>query len=206
MRLLLSIILCLLSLNTWSIDLNFRFKTGYCQKKRAPGLNPEYFGECGNLARARIINKKYHSANLLGASLNSSYIYVSDFTQGNLSHLSIRRAVLMQSQFSDLEAKFLDLRGSHIKGVTFNKVNLTNLLATGARFVKTQFINCNLQNSEFWGGNLQEVDFSGSDLRGANLKNSFILFSNFKGAKFNRQTQLPFSEVEALKRGMIKVE
>ncbi|MCJ8277237.1 MAG: pentapeptide repeat-containing protein, partial [Bdellovibrionales bacterium] len=115
-----------------------------------------------------------------------------------------RRGYIVESKINSVKARFLDLRGSWVKGSHWRDSDLQFWVASGARIEKTQFINCDLQNANFWGTNLQESDFSGSDLRGANLENSYVLFTKFDGVKFNSKTLLPFSKEEALKRGMVE--
>lgn len=198
------IVALFLSVPSHGLDLNFRFKDGFCQKGGQPGTNPEFFGECGNITGSRVISKKYVDKNLKGMVFNSNYIYVTNFKGGDLTRASMRRSTILQSRFKDLTAESVDLRGSQIKGTHFENANLQKLAASGSRFNKVQFKNCDLQNAQFWGSQLLEVDFSGSDLRGANLGTSFTLLSKFNGAKFNKKTKLPFSEEEALKRGMVK--
>lgn len=188
------------------IDLKFRFKDGYCQKSKAPGFNPEFMGECGNLTGSQLINKVFHNKNLKGGVFNSNFIYLSSFNESVLEHSSFRRSVVLQSDFSHIKAQHLDLRGSHFKSTNFDHSDLQNLFATGSRFIKTSFQYCNLQNANFWGSQLQEIDFRQADLRGANLKTTYVLFSQFEGAKFNHQTQLPFSTEEALNKGMVQVD
>ncbi len=198
------------ALNFFSIshatDMGFRFESGFCHKNRQPGLNPFHYGECGNLTGAKIINRKFLDENFKASTYNSAYIYVTTFKKTDLSHVSIRRGIMMQSKLKDVTAKVFDLRGSHIKGVDFINTDLTNLLASGTRFVKVDFKNCNLTQANFWGSSLQETNFEGSDLSGANLENTFLLFTRFKGAKFSDTTKLPFTQKEAIKRGMIKVD
>ncbi len=198
-------ILCL-SFSSHAIDLNFRFENGYCQKGKVPGTNPNFFGECGNLTKTRIINRKERNLNLVGANLNGTYTYVTDYAESDLSHVAMKRAVLLQTNFTDSKAKSIDFRAGQMKGVTFQNVDLEKLLATGARISKTSFVNCNLQGADFWGTLLLQVSFEGSDLRGANFSNTFTLLSNFQGAKFNSKTQLPFSKEKALQRGMVEVD
>jgi uncharacterized protein YjbI with pentapeptide repeats len=200
-------VLIVISLNhLQAIDFNFRFKDGYCQKNGKPGYNPSEWGECGNLARSQVRAQKEQDLNLLGSNLNSSLLYMADYNGGEWSHVSLRRSVIIQSQWRDLTANNMDLRGSHIKGSRFEKVDLKNSLAQAVRLVKVAFIDCDLQNINLWGANLQEVDFSDSDLRGANLENTFLLFTRFDRAKYNQKTRLPFSEDEAIQRGMLKVD
>jgi uncharacterized protein YjbI with pentapeptide repeats len=203
---LLLIFLLISPMPLQALDLKFRFKDGYCQKNRQPGTNPEFYGECGNLTKGRLVYKKHENKNFTGMTLNSAYVYTSQFLGGQMNHASVRRSIVLQSKFKDIQVQSLDIRGSHFKGVTFEKANLTNLLANGTRFTKTQFQDCDLTDADFWGSQLMQVDFSGSNLSGANLQTTVILFSKFQGAQFNSKTKLPFSEEEALKRGMVKVD
>lgn len=169
-------------------------------------MNPEFYGECGNMSHALLIGRYDQNLNLKGANLNASYFYVSRFEGGDYSSMALRESRIIQASFKDLKAQYLDLRGAHIKSAQFENINMSSLLATGTRFNKTKFKNCNLKNANFWGSNLQESDFEGSDLSGANLKSTFLLFTQFKGARFDNETQLPFSEEEAIEKGMIKVD
>ncbi len=188
------------------VDLDFRFVDNFCQKAKAPGTNPEFFGECGNLTSSRFINQNYSKINLKGGVFNSSYFYVTKVLGGDLSYASFRRSIVLQTTFEDVIATHLDLRGSHFKGVSFKNSQLSEIFATGSRFINTDFSNCDLRNGNFWGSQLQQVNFENADLRGANLLRTFILFSNFSGARFDQKTQLPFSEKEAISRGMVKSE
>lgn len=189
-----------------AIDLKFRFEQGYCQKSTKVGFNPEFFGECGNLTKSRIIKQEHEEPHLLGAVFNSVYIYVSRFHKGNLNNTSFMRSTIMQTQFEDNKAKNMNLSGSYLKGVSFAESDLQNLLANGTRFMKVSFQNCDLRRADFWGSFLFRSDFSGADLRGANLENTSLLLSHFTKAQFNHKTKLPFSKEEAIKKGMVFVD
>lgn len=193
-------------LNAHAVDLNFRFKDGYCQKKKHPGFNPNHQGECGNLANSHFINKKFTAKSFRGANFNSFYSYYADFSKKNMSHTSLRRSTILQSQFSNISGNYLDLRGAYLKATDWSESSLQELLATGTRFINVSFKGCDLRNANFWGALLQNVDFRKSDLRGANLELVALLMTQFKGAQFNNKTKLPFSKDEALKRGMIEVD
>ncbi len=116
------------------------------------------------------------------------------------------RALLVQSSFEDVRADSIGIKGSRIQSVVWKKASLMYLLAQASRIRKSQFIDCDLRQANFWGASLQETSFEGSDLRGANLQATHLLFTNFKGARFDSRTRLPFSEKEALLRGMVKVD
>lgn len=198
--------ICLMSIHTQAIDLNFRYKEGYCQRGQRAGYNPNFWGECGNVSSSHIVNRSYNDINLRGSVFNSAYIYNLRFNKGNLNGISIKRVILMQSTFTEVSARRWNLRGSIVKGVTFDKSILKRWSALGTRFVRVQFINSDLTNSIFTGAHFQETDFINCDLRGANLAFTSLLFANFTHSKFDKKTKLPFSEEEALKRGMVKVD
>jgi uncharacterized protein YjbI with pentapeptide repeats len=206
MQRLLVLLVFLMAHKSYSIDLNFRWTDGFCQKNKNPGYNPNYFGECGNMGGSQMINLKPENESLKGSNYNSIYAYLVNFNQTELSYTSFRRAFLLQVHFKDLKAEYIDLRGAILKAVQFKNISMKELLANGTRFNKTLFINCDLTRGQFAGASFQETKFSGSDLSGANLKNVSLLFTDFTNAKFDKNTQLPFSEEEALKKGMIKID
>ncbi len=190
----------------YSVDFGFRFKDGFCQKNSRPGFNPNEMSECGMLTSSRLINQKFKDLNLKGANLSSSYIYMSTFDGGNSSNLALKRAVVLQSEFKDINFDSIDLRGSQIKGSKFKDSSLKNTMASGARVSKTQFRNVNFEASDFWGAQLHEVDFIECDLTGADLRNTSLLFNQWRGSRFNSMTRLPFSKEVALEKEMNYVD
>ncbi len=112
----------------------------------------------------------------------------------------------MQTDFNNMKTQSMDIRASQIKGVRFLNCKMHRLLATAARFNRVSFESSDLSEADFWGSQLLEVNFKNADLRGANFTASFVLLSDFTGAKFNDSTKLPFSEETALKKGMVKVD
>ncbi len=189
-----------------AIDFGFRFKEGYCQKNSRPGFNPNEMGQCGMLTISRFVNQKLQDLDLKGANLSSSYLYMSEFSSIESPHLALKRSVILQSQFKDMNLDYVDLRGSQIKGSVFQKSSLKNALASGARFNKTRFIDVNFEGTDFWGAQLHEVDFINCDLRDTDLKTTSLLFNQWTSSRFNAKTRLPFSKEEALQKGMIYVE
>jgi len=204
MWLIISILL--VSSRLFAIDFGFRFKEGFCQKNSRPGFNPNEMNECGMLTSSRLINQKHKDLNLKGANLSSSYIYMSTFVGGDSSNLALKRSVVLQSEFSDVNLDSIDLRGSQIKGSEFKNSSLKNSLASGARISKTKFKNVNFEASDFWGAQLHEVDFIDCDLLGVDFRNTSLLFNKWHGSRFNSMTQLPFSKEVALEKEMIYVE
>ena len=188
------------------VDFGYRFKDGFCQKNGKAGFNPDHRGECGVITGLIIENRNVKAMKIRGANINSSYLRYSKFYDSNLSFTIARRTEFTGSLFSNVRATKVDLRGSYLQSSHWVDSDLRYWVAMGVRAEKAVFKNCNLQKANFWGSNLQEVDFSGSDLRGADLRSTFLLFTKFTGAKFNQKTLLPFSQEEAVARGMIKID
>jgi uncharacterized protein YjbI with pentapeptide repeats len=204
-RLSLVVLLFCFCLPASSLDLGFRFD-GHCHKGNTAGSNPEFLGECGNLTGTRLINKQYQNLNLLGAILNTTYLYMVTISESDLSRTSFQRSTILQSQFDAIKAHGMDLKGANLKKVSFKKSDLKLFFANATRFSNVSFKGAILESADFWGSQLLNVDFSEANLRGANLSNTFVLFTKFEKAQFDKYTQLPFSEEEALKRGMVKID
>ena len=136
------------------------------------------------------------------------FAFVSDLKirGGDLSFMNMDQAFLFQSSFEEIKADSIGIKGTRVQSVIWKKASLRNMLAQASRIRKSQFIECDLREADFWGANLQETSFEKSDLRGANFQATNLLFTNFKGARFNSKTKLPFSEKEALSLGMVKVD
>ena len=189
-----------------SVDLGFRYQQGYCQKNNNPGFNPNHLGECGNLTRARFVRQDLTKKNFSGASFNGIYAYASQWEQANLKATSFRRAILMQVDLKKSNGDLVDAGGAFFKAVNWSESKIREMLALAGRFNKVDFSKSDLTNSSFFGAHLVEVNFSECNLQGVNFEKASLLFVNFKNAKFDDKTKLPFSEEEAIQRGMIKVE
>ena len=165
-----------------------------------------FFGECGHMVRQTFSNKKYKNSILKGSLWSFSYIHSLKFKDGDFRFMGLNGSTILESSFENLKADSMDLRNSLVQSVIWKKTSLRNLLAKASRIRKNQFIECDLRQADFWGASLQETSFENSDLRGANLESTHLLFTNFKGARFDNNTKLPFSEEQALQRGMVKVD
>ncbi len=188
------------------MDRQFRFQEGFCQKNNLPGFNPGFFGECGNFRNKTLPHGKHKNPNLKASIWINSSVDNLKIKGGDISFSNLDRASLTQSSFEEINGDFIGIKRSYLQSVIWKKASLKNLLATASRIRKSQFIECDLRDADFWGANLQETSFEKSDLRGANLQATYLLFTNFKEARFNSKTKLPFSEEEALSRGMVKVD
>lgn len=107
-------------------------------------------------------------------------------------------------------AQTRDLRGAYLYEANLKGVDLRN-----ADLGKTQLGHANLQNADLRGAKLKgaylhKADLSGADLRGATfstrLNGAEVATTRLEGAKYDAKTVLPFSRLEAARRGMVQVE
>ena len=81
-----------------------------------------------------------------------------------------------------------DLRGSDLSSVDLNQADLSH---------------ANLSKVHLDRASLVAADLRGADLRGACLIEADLRQARLEGAIFDRTTQLPFTEFEAISKGMV---
>ena len=167
------LILCFLSPFLFSDDLGYRYKNGKCLDAGGKeGLNPNYIGECGNLA-----GKIMDSADLQGKNLKGA-----DFSKASLKKANLSGAMLTGSKLNDALLNEAVFTGANLSGAFFKKADLT----------KASFVNCIADNVTFQGAKLVEAgfpatqlsfsNFSLSDVSGANFTKAVLTESNFDRA------------------------
>ena len=189
------------------VDRQFSWVSGQCQKDNVQGFNPLFFGECGNLSYQRFSDIKYKNQNFISSLWIASRFKNLKIKGGSMDFLNMDRGLIVQSLFENVKADFMAGTGVRFQSVSWRKSSLKNLVVRGSRMRKgPASLGVDLRKADFWGSSLQETSFEGSDLRGANLQQTHLLFTGFKGTRFDSETKLPFSEKEALHRGMVKVD
>ena len=187
-------------------DLGYRLKDGHCQKNGAYGFNWTSRGECGQSRNQVVFREKWEDLHMAGSIIDLSSFQNSTLKKVNWTLIWARFVSIIESQFIEMQARQIHWAGSLMKGAVWKNSHLQNWQATGVRMEKTKFIHCDLRGANFWGSLLLDVDFSRSDLRGANFMSTFMAFVNFKGAKFDSSTLLPFPRKKALEKGMIPLD
>lgn len=106
-------------------------------------------------------------------------------------------------------------QGKDLRGAYLFEAKLQNVDFRGANLNKTQLGRADLRGADLRGAKLtgaylHKADLGGADLRGAEMLSKAggaeLNQVNLRGARFDVSTQLPFDEVEAARRGMVKVE
>jgi len=90
-----------------------------------------------------------------------------------------------------------------LRGAKLNKTYLSGMKLEKADFSNANLFRANLRNANLKGAKLVRVDLTAADLRGADLTQANLTGAFLDRALFNRETKLPFSKAEALKRGMV---
>ncbi len=74
---------------------------------------------------------------------------------------------------------------------------------SGARLHQTSLKKADLRNAVFNGTFFDRCYLAEADLRGADLRQAVFFRTNLKNALIDKFTLLPFSQTEAIQRGMI---
>ncbi|MEI6399192.1 MAG: pentapeptide repeat-containing protein, partial [Pseudomonadota bacterium] len=171
------------------------------------------------MRNVKLDHSLFEDADLQHASIetvNNEVNGVIYFSGANLAYSQLR----FQSRYT-MDFTNADLTGSKIVGgdiANFDGANLTNASIISAESSFTvRGPNANLTNAAFH-GYMRITDLHNAILTNANLSNTAVNGGDFRfkldpspsaqpiltGVHFNDQTLLPFSEAEAIARGMIK--
>jgi serine/threonine protein kinase, bacterial len=90
-----------------------------------------------------------------------------DFSDHDLSNLSMPRIQLSDAVFHEAQFQNSDLRGADLNGANLGKASL---------------VGANLRNANLQEAYLSYADLEGADLRGADLSNAYLSNANLRGA------------------------
>lgn len=105
--------------------------------------------------------------------------------------------------FSEQDLSNARFNGSDLSCANFQNAKLQNADFSNTELCQASFVNADLRSAIFLAADLSFADFSNCDLRAANLKEVKLRDVQFKGARFDRATELPISRDDAELRGMI---
>jgi uncharacterized protein YjbI with pentapeptide repeats len=96
----------------WAEDAGFRFneESGRCEKEGAPGLNPGFVGECGDLSRVYLFGENLRGKNLRGAV----------FARADLAHADLSGADLRGASLAGAYLYRADLSGADLRDAVFS--------------------------------------------------------------------------------------
>ncbi|MGE0615084.1 MAG: pentapeptide repeat-containing protein [Bacteriovoracia bacterium] len=135
------------------------------------------------LDAARFTDCKFVGADLSGVVGKDTAFPGTDFTDAKLGGAKLAGADLSRASFTR----------SLVDGADLARANATNAAFAGAR----------LRHVALNGAKLTGARFEAADLHGANLMDCVLEQANFKQAIFSKRTQLPVTQAEAEKLGMV---
>lgn len=187
-----------------------KFVDGHCKNLKDPSSSEVYkkgyFGECGDISIRLLYNTNSPKINLRGVYAYRTTFHNFAIEEAILLNADFKQAYLIRSNFNRVNAEQSDFHGARIfrstlAGVNFEKADLRALKVRKSDFSNANFRNARMQASYFWASSFRSADLRGADLRLVNF-----VGCDLSGARFNSQTQLPFSKDEAFRIGMVAVE
>lgn len=193
------------------------------------GLNPNFWGECGNIESLNLDEYVLTEANLRGAwardvdfqkrSLKGSDFFGAflwrailddcDFSETNLSRVKFLDGKANRTNFDS--ARMEEFQGAFVNFVEARFVNAEMTFAvlhhsylTGANLKGATLVFADLSHSDLTGANLEGADLRNADLRNSFLKRANLTNANLNGAVFDNCTQFPGIFFRPLKKGMVK--
>src|SRR5438093_47475 len=117
MKYVLCLFAALFSLSSFAADMGFRFQNGKCVNDNGTeGLNPSYFGQCGDNRGITLYKFDLTGSDLSGSTFDGADLQLTIFNKTTLTNVSFNETNLAGVQF--LEAT--------LESTNFNKAILAN--------------------------------------------------------------------------------
>lgn len=176
-----------------------------------------------NFNRSLLEAANFSNSILVGLSFDETQMKNVDFSQAQIKKVTFFEASLEQVNFSKTQWSDSVLSYFSCDVCDFSLTNLSNLALDGSRLPKSNFVDANLTDVNLSMSNLESAIFNRAllkqsdlskaqlmkaSLQGARIKNSNFsqvnyLDTDFKGARYNRYSILPFDRKKAADLGMI---
>jgi len=190
-------------------DLGFRFNGAACVNAQGKtGLNPGFFGPCGDLQHISVNGLPLDGTDLTGAvfdgsdfsttSFNGAILDYASFKGTNLTgtnlmnaqiHSSnLQGAILVNAKMANADIKSSDFTKANFTGVALSLLDLSGSKFSGVNFTGaaldgTNFSNAELTSTLFANANLQGAVLDGATLNSANFMGADLTKGSLKGAK-----------------------
>lgn len=168
---LLALLLIIASL-AGAKDLGFRYTNGVCQNALGqPGLNPAYFGQCGDLRHVT----------MQGISLEDMDLSGSEFLDSNLETISFARSNLTGTKFNNAS-----VAGAVFDSATIHQVDFTGANAKLASFIGADISQCTLVEANFSGAVLSYLDLTGNRIESTEFSGAKMDHVNLSKMNFGK--------------------
>jgi len=179
------------------------------------------------LSYIEIIQSKLINADISKASGRDLKILASNLHGANFNRSDFKKVNFEESILTSINFEFGSCLGCSFNRVRLGQAKLNNLTLTESSFEFADgpfvsFENAELTKAQFKGANFSNGNFQSATLKGADLRETTLLNADLRSAdlseasydentqwrlaKFNLSTRLPFTAEEALSFGMILAE
>jgi uncharacterized protein YjbI with pentapeptide repeats len=183
-------------------DMGFRFNGTACvNAQNQTGMNPGYFGICGDLQHVTVSGVNFDGTDFTGAVFDGSNFQGDSFNNAKLDHASFKGttldgasmlgASLHNSGFQGASLINVKFAGTDIKSCDFSKANLSGvvlstLALTDSKFNGVNFVSATLDNTDFSNSDLTSANFMQTNLQSAILDNTTMNSTNFSAADMTK--------------------
>lgn len=162
---------------------------------RKPGLNPGYFGDCGDLEGLDLTGRKFERVSMRGANLSkvnfseSTFINV-DLEKANLNDSTFDRATFYRVVFKSAQLKRVKIRDSSFLLSSFELANLNSSSLLNSRFEYSnlsgaKLVGVNATGSSFAAIKAESLIAVGSNFTKSSFAGAALDLSNFTGSKLD---------------------
>ena len=163
-------------------------------------------GECADMRMANLRGYDLRRGILSGADLRGAELSWADLSKVNLIRAKLSGAKLYQTGMSRADLSEADLSKANLKGIYLSWAKLVRANLSSSDISEAIMIGADLSGADLSGAYLIWTDMSKTNLRGTNLSGVDLREVDLNGAEYNDKTILPFDDIEAKRRGMIKVK
>ena len=173
-------------------DLGFRYRDGACvNDKGEKGLNPRFFGQCGDLQRLVLARFSLDEMDLSGSVFSGSDLQETSFERADLTGTNFSNSVLSGVSFAGANIIGTSFRGSRLKNIRINDAKLENIDfaeadLTGNQFSYVSFVNCRFMKANLEAVKLEAVEFLNNDLSEANMASIMAVSTTFRGGTLQK--------------------
>lgn len=162
-------------------------------------------GDYGDFRKAVFVKAKLRDGNYWSADFREAVMKGADlsgayFQHSNFNGADMKEADVAHADMRHITAEGADFSGADANGTKFDSSSLEGANMSGASMVGTRFIGSNLRGVNLIGTYMIGAHLDAADLTGAIYSAS----TNWRDAQYTSRTILPFSESEAMARGMIR--
>lgn len=179
----------------------FQFRDGVCVNGAgANGYNPNELGPCGDFTYAPGSHRARFSfpqdlarRDLSGTRFKLNFFGHTNFIDSDLRATDFREVILNDADLRRARAADANFTGAVMRSANLAGADLSRTNFNGARLRGANLSTTNLTKASFLSADLTMANLSDANLRGTDLSRARTTATNFTGARFDKNTRLPFA-------------